>query len=577
MKTWPLLALLALAGCNASLNQRPVCVVDDECGTNQLCFAEGCGDPGKGIVVEVEGNALSGHFARDIPISSGTLGASQNFELGNPLFVSGEFQRERSTVSNPTDRTYYSDPVVVTAVGKSSLLPGITRLYEGRFSSAERGAFQFRTGAGEFTLTAMPGDRTVPPAVTRAVVEPGQSQSVTFVFPAADGAPALTGQVIKKLDRTTVPPEPVLISTAYTVSGTTVPAVELQLFDVDNTQLSQRFPISSSSGEFAITVSPEARLKPRLIVVASPRDPGAEIPTKRFVIEPQFSTAITLEYGDFGEAAEVTGTVLDAQGAPVTGAQVVLEGTVTGEGTFRSKVVETNAAGEFKLRSLSSKGDGTFQLSVVTPKGSRAASTRKSVTVTISRDVRTGTLTGVLTPKTITLEDRLIARGLVLRPSDSQPQAGVFVRATLQTERASVASELKSLPIETADAVTGADGTFELPLDPGVWRFEYTPGEALPISSRLVTIKPVIDESTGQKMPVQELTPVQLSYGRTVSGVVSGNMGSLMNQAVPYSRVRFFRVTTVEGEPASILLGSAVADERGKYEVVLPTVAASEK
>jgi hypothetical protein len=406
----------------------------------------------------------------------------------------------------------------------------------------------------------------------------GSTSSVTFVFPSVDGAPALTGQLIKKLDTSTAPPEPVLLATAYTITGTTVPAVELQLFDVENNPLSQRFPISNTSGEFAITVSPTASSKPRLIVVASPRDPGVEIPTKRFVIDAQFSSAITLEYGDFGTAAEVKGSIVDAVGAPVSGAQVAIEGTVVGEGVFRSKIVETDAAGQFVVRSLPSKSEGSFSVFVAPPKSSRAAWSRRSATVTVKKDAATGLFTGTLSPSVFTLDDRLVARGKVLRPGTGLPASGVAVRATLQQDKVTGAETLElALPVEPADTVTLADGSFELPLDPGVWRFEYTPGGELPISSRLVTITPGIDETTGRKLPVQELTDVQLSFGRTVSGVVTGDMGTLSRQPVPYSRLRFFRVTTVEGRPASILLGGAVADDRGRFEVVLPTVQGDEK
>jgi hypothetical protein len=54
-----------------------------------------------------------------------------------------------------------------------------------------------KVGAGTFMVTAMPGDRTVPPVVNSVDV-PSSSPSLTFVFPAVDGAPALTGQLIKK-------------------------------------------------------------------------------------------------------------------------------------------------------------------------------------------------------------------------------------------------------------------------------------------------------------------------------------------------------------------------------------------
>lgn len=573
MKAPWLLVVGVLAGCSTSFyGALPICNQDSDCADGQLCFAEGCGDPGRGIVVEIEGGAINGQAARDIALPDGTVGATQHFDLGRPLSISGEFQRERSAASNPTDRTFYSDPVIVRAVGQSELLPGINRTFEARFDSTERGAFEMRLGAGAFKVTAVPGDRTVPPISSAIVVSPdGGTEAVTFVFPAADSAPALTGQLIKKMDFSVLPPEPVLLSGAYTITGGSTPTVDLQLFDVESNPLSQRFPIASTTGEFAITVSPEARNKSRLILVAAPRDPGVPIPTKRFVLEGQLTSAVALEYGDFGDAADVTGTILDAAGAPVVGAQVVLEGTVVGDGVFRSKIVETNAEGVFKVTSLGSQGEGTFRLSVVPPRGSRAAATQHAVTVRVTRPLMAPGPVGTLSPAVLTLEDRLVARGKVLRPGDGKDAQGVFVRATLQPEKLGSTDEFKSLPIEPAETVTGPDGTFEMPLDPGVWRFEYIPGELLPLSSRLVTIKPTIEETTGRKLPTVELTEVPLSFGRTVSGVVTASMGTQTGQPVPYSQLRFFRVTTVEGRPASILLGSTIADDRGRYQVVLPS------
>lgn len=467
--------LLVLSACGSIDPPEPVaCASDDQCQSGQLCFAEGCGDPGKGIVVEVQGGAINGQFARDFALETGSLGAIYNPSMGGPLSMSGEFQRERSASSNPLDRTSYTEAVVLRAVGQSILLPGIVRTYEERFANTERGSFEMKVGAGTFVVTAMPGDRTVPPVANNVSVEApgGMPPAVTFVFPAVDGAPALTGQLIKKIDRTLLPPEPVLLSTGYSQDGG-VPTIDLQLFDVQNNQpLSQRFPVGTTTGEFAITVSPEARNKANLILVASPREPGVPIPTKRFVLPSQTTTSVSLEYGDFGEAADdVQGTILDSTGAPIAGAQVVLEGTVVGDGTFRSKIVETNATGDFKVTSLGSKSEGSFQLTVVPPRGSRAAYSQRNVTVEVTKATGNAKATGKLKPQSLTLDDRLIAKGFVSRPGSAEkPAAGVFVRATLQVETRTSTEDAKALPVEPAEAVTAEDGTFELPLDPGVWR-----------------------------------------------------------------------------------------------------------
>lgn len=571
MKSLLPLTLVLLAGCSSVGTAPRSCTSDDQCESGQLCFEEGCGDPGKNIVVEVEGGSLAGQYARDFPLTAGTLGAVSDFSIGLPLSISGEFQRERSASSNPTDRIAYTDSVVVRAVGQSVLLPGITRIYEERFAAPERGSFEMRLGYGDFVLTAMPADRTVPP-VARATQVPSSVSALTFVFPSVDGAPALTGQLIKRLDATLLPPEPVLLS-APTAT------IDLQLFDVQNNEpLSQRFPVGSTTGEFAITISPEARNRTDLILVAAPREPGVAIPTKRFLIHAPLTNAVILEYGDFGDDAEIGGTILNVLGAPVVGAQVVLEGTVVGDGTFRSKIVETNLNGDFRVRALASKSDGSFQLTVVPPKGSRAAASQRKVTVKVMKDA-TGATVGTLSPTTLSIDDRLVARGQVTLPGGEKPAAGVVVRATLQTETTLTAiDEVKALPIEPADTVTADDGSFELPLDPGIWRFEYVPSnplQPLPLSSRLVTIKPAIDAKTGLKLPTQTLNPVELSFGRTVSGTVTGTVmgvNGTMDQPVPYSQLRFFRVTSVEGRPASILLGTTIADDRGRYQVVLPTV-----
>lgn len=564
--------LVALVGCASEPGLPPVCVSDNQCDSGQLCFAEGCGDPAKNVVVEVEGGSLNGQYARDIPLSAAA--AITDLPIGPPLSVSGEFQRERSASSNPLDRLAYTEAVVVRAVGQSMLLPGITRIYEERFTSPERGSFEMRLGYGDFVLTAMPADRTVPPVVSKLQV-PDSASALTFVFPSVDGAPALTGQLIKKLDSTLLPPEPVLVSTDYTVKGLPVPTIDLQLFDVQNQPLSQRFP-AGSTGEFAITISPEARTRSQFILVAAPREPGVAIPTKRFLLQGPVTNAVALEYGDYGDEVEIGGTILDVLGSPVVGAQVVLEGTVVGDGTFRSKIVETNVNGDFKVKALGSKTDSSFQLTVVPPKGSRAASSQRNVGVKVTKDAL-GAVSGTLNPTTIRLEDRLVARGQVNLPGGDKPAPGVFVRATLQVETRTNTDEVKALPIEPADTVTLDDGTFELPLDPGVWRFEYVPGGLLPLSSRLVTIKPAIDANTGLKLPTQDLSPVELSFGRTVQGTVTGTVFGLngqVEQPVPYSQLRFFRVTSVEGRPASILLGTTIADDRGRYQVVLPSARA---
>ncbi len=547
---------LLVVGCmSAPLNgPATVCTSDEACAAGQICFAEGCGDPTSGLVVEVAGG---GQVARDFALTGGSIATTQNFDLGIAQTVSGEFQRELSA----TERTFYTEPVFVRIVGQSIMIPGVNRVYEGRFDNPERGAFTIKVGDGDFDMTATPIDRIVPPVSNRVRIERSvPPPAITVVFPSVEGAPALSGQLIKTMDKTLVPPEPIQLSATYLEQGITVPTVDVQLFDVQTNQtLSQRFPISASTGEFAITMSPEVRTKSQVLLVASPREAGVAIPTKKFMMQPsQIKGPLTLEYGDFGKAVEVTGTVVDAAGSAVGRAQVVLEGTVVGDGLFRSKIVETDLNGQFSLTTLPSKPDGTLRLTVAPPRGSRAAYSARSVKV-IQGD---GGVT--LSPSRLVLDERTVLSGQVYQTGGSVPAEGVVVQATLQSETSSTTTN-RALSTEPAEALTSQDGTFELSLDPGTWRLEYNSPQLLPISSRLITVAPALEASH------TSLPPVSLSVGRTVSGVVTGFIGSTSVVApVPYAILRFFHVTSVEGRPATILLGSSIADDRGRYQVILP-------
>lgn len=548
--------LLLLTACSSMLTRGslPTCADDNECPSGQLCYAEGCGDPGRNVVVEVAGGSLTGQHARDFPIPDGTLTRSTDFDLGAPLSVMGEFQRERNEVPDPTNRAVYSETVVVRATGESVLIPGQRRVYEARFESPERGRFQMNVGSGRYALTALPADRSVPPLRVEPVeVQPFTAASaVTFTFPSADGAALISGQLVKALSSALIPGQPVPLTSSN---------VEVQVFDVETREpLSQRFPVASTTGEFQIAASPEVRLRNALLLVAGPREPGTPVPTKTFLLMAPLPPAVVLEYGDFGEARSVTGRVVDASGGPIAGAQVMLDGLVAGDGSFRSLVAETDASGKFSLESLASRQTGSFTVTVAPPKNGRSAYSRLPVTVTL----RDGEAT--LNPDVLTLEDRLVVRGRVLRP-DNEPAGGVGVRVTSQELDAS--GDTRALPREPGDAITDQDGAFELSLDPGLWRFEYYPSESLPLASRLITVKAAVDDA-GVALPTLTLPTVRLTNGRRVQGTVTGVMGSKEGAPVPYSQLRFFRATTVEGRPSAILLGTATADERGRYEVILP-------
>ncbi len=541
--------LLLLGACTQSVGAPLVaCVGDDECAAGQLCFAEGCGEPGTGIVVEVTGGTLSTYLASDFAIENGTLTREHDFELSEPLKLSGQVLRELTPEPNPLRRVQYTEPVSVRAEGESVLLPGIKRAVQARLEDVDNGFYSMRLPSGTFRLTALPAAATVPPISSASLLEPGAEWDI--IFPSEEGAKVLQGQLVKTTDTALVPPEPVLLSTDY--ANGAVPAVEVQLLAADSTPLSQRVEVRST-GEFSLTLSPEARRLEQLILVAAPRDPGASIPTKRFPLSMPLPPAISLEYGDFGRPGEGTGTGVASTGAAVAGAQVLLSGAVRGGGdtTFRSKVALTGDDGAFTLSALPSNEQ--FTLHVVPPRMSRASVTWAGVTLS----ERDGAL--VLSPSTIALSDRLQVRGAVHMPGGG-PASGVTVRATPEQSPGA----LSSLPVEPVDTVTDGSGAYQLPLDAGRWRFEFIAGAQLPLSSRLFTINAPTEGAAQVEVP-----EVTLSHGLTVTGRVRATVASKLSEAA-YSQLRFFSVRTLEGKQSSILLGTAIADERGAYKMVLP-------
>lgn len=553
-------SLLAGSCTSFAPSELKTCVSDDECPGDQLCFAEGCGDPGKSIVVEVAGSSQTSQRPRDFSIDDGTLGATRDFNLGEPLKITGQFLLSSADATS----TAYAQAVTVRAEGHSRLLPGITRTFEARFDRPERGYFEMNVAAGDFHVTATPGITSValPPAELDTSVEPeGQAVSLSFVFP---GAPSLLeGGLVRFFDTSVDPPEVETIRDPFIAKAQDVPGIDLQVIDPDTgALLSQRQPASLTDGTFQIGINPLAREGRTMTVLARPHETGAPVPTKQFTLENPVTGPLVLQLGDFGDNAVVSGTIVDADGQPVADAQVLIDGVVPGDGSFRSKVVQTDDAGRFELRTLASRNQGSFTVSVVAPRSSGAANLDLSATVSLSTDAG-----AQLSPATIALPRRVQAHGLVRAP-DGKVQGGVLVKATRQFD---VEPLIPAVPAETT---TAADGSFTLALEPGVWLFEYQPQQLMfPFASRLITIGGTVDEN-GDRSFDTTLKPVQLSFGRTVSGVVTGN-GSKADQPMAFAQVKFYRVTSVGGRPVSILLGSAIADESGRYSVVLPTVSAT--
>lgn len=555
------IALLALSGCAFAPNLAAYenrCITDNDCRGGLVCFADGCGDPGTGIVVEVTGDNTGLH-PQDFAIPQGAT-ATMNLDLRGPLTLSGKLEKQSD---DNTGLLEYTDGVTITAKGKSDLIPGIVRSYSLVLPRAEQAAYQMFIGAGTYTVTARAADLAIPYERTTVTVAPGTIAGASFTFPAPKNSLPLTGRLVK----TKMP-------TMTFQSG-----MQIQAFDsVGGTAYSQAVPVSAM-GDFQLYVDSEAQVLTSLTLVASPREGNVLVPTKTFVLTPvpQGPTSLgDLELGDFGAAlVGVKGTLVSSEGKPLANALVNLGGRVNGDGTFQTPKVVTDAAGVFTVDVLASAPGGSFTLTAVPPSGSPAGILTTQVRATLVSGKPT-LLVGGQPKDTFTCPDRLKVSGTVLRPNGG-PAKEVLIEATPVE-----AIDQQPLPDEVTRTATNVDGQFELFLDPARYRFDYIPtaqgSERLPRKSRYVRIEPEITPDAG----VSKTAPAgtfSLSEGRTIAGAVTvrpntidttdGGFGT-PGVPVPNALVRFYRVTAVEGVDSALLIGESFSDDRGNYSVVLP-------
>jgi hypothetical protein len=530
-------ALLALAlagfGC-AYLPSEPdvstlVCRNDAECAEGQVCFLDGCGDPGQHIVVEVTPNPKAGLHAQDFAVEN--LRPQQNLQLFGPATLQGQVRRETLLPSPENGTTAYLNSISVRATGESLLIPGVLRRYEATLVP-DNGSYQLSVGSGSYTITLLAGDAQVPPQTAERVVEPGKAVPLDFILPAPSAVTRLAGKVVRL--------------------GTTLVDADLEVQALDETlrPLSQRVPVARGTGDFLLALPPSAAKLEHVLVQVTPPRGDTLVPQKTFTVDPRPGVTEALALGDYGEAVTVRGRVVDRDGQPVGNASVYLQGQVGGGGQLRTRTVTTGADGRFELLSLPSHPNTPMTLYAVPPTTASAGIPLQPTAIP----------RGGITLNDIICPDKVVAEGTLMRP-EGLPAAGVRVVAEPVGEvpgwpRPAVGVE--------AGAATDEDGRYRLRLDPGEYRFDFIPAENLPRVSRFVTVLPAAN---------LELAPFTLSKGRRINGLVTIHQQEQENAlpGVPYASIRFFRVVNVEGKPTSVLLAQTVADSTGNYAATLPT------
>lgn len=554
-----LLGCASAVGCGALSGLIPPqeCVSDAECRGGLVCFPDGCGDPGTGIVVEVTGDTTNLH-AQDFAVPAGAT-ATMNLDLRGPLPLTGTLEKQTEDNSGTLP---YTDGITITANGESDLLPGKFRTYSLVLPRTEQGGYQMSIGAGTYSVTARSHDVSIPLDSKRVTAGPGLTAGASFVFPSLKQRLALTGRLVK----TAMP----LVEQA----GMTIQAFET----VGGKPLSQVATVSN--GTFWLYLGEGSSFRDSITFVARPSSSTALVPTKTFVISPVPPSQTflgMLELGDFGDAPmAASGKLLAEDGAPVVGAIVSFEGRVGGGGTFESRKVVTDSTGTFSVDLLASPRDAAYTMTAIPPPGSRAGILTAQVRVGLTMEGKVALFAGTEVKTTFTCPDRLVISGEVLGV-EGLPAFDVQVEANPLE-----ALDQRPLPHEVTRTTTDAQGRFELLLDPARYRIDYIPPKGLPRKSRVVRFEPTVSPDAGEVLKTSDLGPFQLTKGRTVSGVVTVRPNSLdlpdggttmahvPGAPVNNALVRFYRVTSVEGMSSSLLIGETYTDSRGGYSVVLP-------
>lgn len=525
---------LALLGCSGLFGKKnenlPICRSDSDCAPNEVCFIDGCGDPGQGIAVEVTPSSRNGAYPQDFPIDD--LKASQTLELYSPSLVQGVLQRDQDS-GGPVP---YTGTVSIVLSGQSTVIPGLSRHFEATVGTTD-GTYSLPVGSGLYALSATPDDPTLPPLFDFSrKITPGQSEVVDLLLPKPSALATIAGSVVQ-------------------VIGSPVgAAMQVQAFDPSGQPLSQRIALDATGG-FALSVLAvdlDTLEMPQIELRVTPVDPQATLPSKSFVVAPQAVLPAPLELGAFGAPFTVHGTlVADRNGTPIAGAAVHLEGTVIGDGTFHSQVVQTAADGSFSLQTL--EGAATTGLTLfAVPQSLLDGILALPIPVTPQNPqlgaFRSPTKIGIL--------------GTVLTP-DGAPAVGVQVTA-VPLEPIDPRDPAHPLPAQDVENTTSSDGTFSLWLDPARYRLDFVPGQSLPRLSRFLDVAP------GTQPP--SLPPFTLSHGRTVTGHVAiSSADGGTSDVASLARVRFYRRVDDGPTSTSELLDQAYADQNGNFTVLLPT------
>jgi len=531
-----------LAACSKSTGH--ACRHDSDCDSDQVCFVDGCGNPGKDIRAEITPNSSIGRYAQDVAIDE--ISARIDLHAPGPAILEGSVSFDPPPLEPPNSTLL----VALRGQGESELIPGVLRSFDSnlRPDQPTGSSYTLAASSGVYSVTAnaSTSDSGVPPLFSQArtILRSGKAR-LDLLFAAAPTY-RVSGQLFVPM--TGDPPQRPDMQVQALSDATTLKPV------------SQRILVKREEpdlGQFNLVLAPSVFQTRSFVIQATPKVPSTLAPQKIFppVAVIDNPPALNLDMGPYGDAVELSGMTLTMRGEPIPNATVYVEGTVAGGGTFRSQAILTDENGNFsKLTTLRSAPTGTSTLWVIPPSQSNAGILRTTVAARAP-----GPLGAFVCP------NKVVVQGNLSR-ADGSAAPGVRVVVV-----PIAALPGKPLPASGAQTTTDETSSFTIKLDPATYRLDFIPGEQLPRVSRFVTVTAEPDLSGNFR--ALQLSDFTLSKGRRVTGNVFAFADPEASQATlaPSASVRLFRLVQFDGKQSSVLLAETVSDGRGMYSLTLPT------
>jgi len=534
-----LLATLALCLSACALREpRGAATSGAPCSTNaqcdsSVCFLGECRDPASSLsLVHAEVRTSDSAFGT---LQTGGIDLTKtpvaDFTLQPLLTVSGRVLQK----SDPQGTSQV--PVPGAAVVFTDLNPGIPdRIVsisaQSDSSAATPGSYTVRLPASVYDVLVAAANQ---PAVHPDGPVLQSNPSLDLILPAAAQLAHVHG---------------VLVTGGTPLAGAQVSAVDAAGFAIAVPQ------VTGGDGSFALDLPPGPPVFSLQVGAPSAPGPSASNPLPAFAPKPfpanQPADLGTIDLGVLPPPATFNGKVVDARGAPVASARVLML-SVTAPGVaplpyVLSRQATTGPDGSFSVPVR----EGTYQVEVAPDVDPQLPAISDPLTLAIVAPA-TDFASAIVCP------DKVKVTGTVLRPDGKTAPAGLRIDATRVGDPLVVSRGTQS-------ATTDASGAFSLALDRGRHRVEIVPGTESGLPRTILTVD-VPTSPAPVALPALRIAPPHELVGTVrAPGSKSGDPP----RTVPGATIDFYAVDSTGKR--SVLIGNAIADNSGAYTAVLPDV-----